>query len=132
MYEIIKNMNIMKPMKIIYKKHIPQKGYKAITLFNTIIVRYDCKNRFTPIDYNHESIHQCQAYDFGIGFAGYFIFYILYVLEWLLKLPSALFGYKPYRSISFEQEAYDNQKNLNYRQNRKRFSWLKNLFKLVK
>lgn len=122
----------MKPMKIIYNKYIPAKGYKAITLFNTIFVRYECKNRFTYIDSNHEHIHQCQAYDFGIGFFGYFIFYIWYLLEWLLKLPAGLFGYKVYKSISFEQEAYENQTDMNYRQNRKRFSWIKNVFKLVK
>ena len=132
MYEIIKNRNVMKPMKIIYSKHIPQKGYKAITLFNTIVVRYECKNRFTYVDYNHESIHQCQAYDFGIGFMGYFIFYLWYILEWLLKVPFALFGYKPYMSISFEQEAYENQKNTSYRATRKKFNWLKNIFKLIK
>lgn len=38
---------------------------------------------------------------------------------------------KAYRSISFEQEAYDNDDNYDYLNNRKRFSWLKNIFRLV-
>jgi hypothetical protein len=60
------------------------------------------------------------------------VFYIWYILEWLLKVPFALFGYKPYKSISFEQEAYQNQRNFDYRTTRKKFCWLKNLFKLIK
>ena len=119
-------------MKIIYNKLIPFKGYKAITLFNVIFVREEYKDLPMEITYNHESIHQAQAYDFGIGFFGYFMFYILYLLEWLFKLPSALFGFKPYRSISFEQEAISNDKDLEYLSNRKRFCWIKKIFKLIK
>ena len=37
---------------------------------------------------------------------------------------------KAYRSISFEQEAYDNQNNLNYLKNRKRFNWVKYILKV--
>ena len=71
----------MKQMKIIYSKYFPFKGYDAITFFNYIIVREDCKDLIGNRTYNHESIHQAQAYDFGIGFCGYFVFYILYVIE---------------------------------------------------
>ena len=37
---------------------------------------------------------------------------------------------KAYRSISYEQEAYDNQNNLNYLKNRKRFNWVKYILKV--
>ena len=53
------------------------------------------------------------------------IFYILYFIEWLIKAIISLFtGFKikAYYSISFEQEAYKNQKDLNYLKTRKRFS----------
>jgi hypothetical protein len=63
------------------------------------------------------------------------IFYIIYFIEWLIKLlfSAVTFGkVKAYRSISFEQEAYDNQYNYSYQDARKRFAWLKNIFKLVK
>lgn len=123
----------MKEIKVIYNNIIPFKGYCAITIFNTIFARkkYEA-NGISKRTINHEKIHMAQSRDFGIGFCGYFIFYILYLLEWILKLPSALFGYSPYSSIGFEQEAYNNQDDYEYLDNRKRFTWIKYLFKLVK
>ena len=97
-----------------------------------MIIREEYKGKVGETTFNHESIHQAQAYDFGIGFCGYFIFYFLYLLEWVLKLPWALFGYKPYYSISFEQEAYGWQRNPTYLDDRKRFYWLKYILKMVK
>lgn len=122
----------MKELKIIVNRLIPFKRYKLITLFDHIFVREENKDKITPIDKNHENTHATQVRDFGIGFYGYFIFYVLYILEWVLKLPTALFGYKPYRSVSWEQEAYINQWNLNYLKIRKRYAWVKYIFKLVK
>ena len=123
----------MKPLKVIFCKHVPFKGFHAITMFDYMIIRKEYEN--LPIEqrsYNHESIHQAQSRDFGLGFFGYFLFYPLYLLEWLIKLPWALFRYKPYRSISFEQESFANQDNMTYLDNRKRFTWLKYLFKMIK
>ena len=123
----------MKSLKVIFCKHILFKGFYAITMFDYMIIRKEYEN--LPIGqrtYNHESIHQAQSRDFGLGFFGYFLFYPLYLLEWLIKLPWALFGYKPYRSISFEIEAFANQDNMTYLDDRKRFTWLKYLFKMVK
>lgn len=123
----------MKEPKIIYNKLLPLKGYLAITIFNYIFVREEYKNKcLKPSTINHEKIHMAQAYDFRIGVFGYFIFYIWYLLEWLFKLPWALFGYDPYKSIGFEQEAYNRDIDLTYLDSRKRFTWLKYLFKGVK
>ena len=122
----------MKNLKVIYSKHIPFKGYNAMTFFNLMIVREDSKQYVGRRSYNHESIHQAQAYDFRIGFCGYFIFYFLYLLEWILKLPWILLGYKPYRSISFEQEAYNRDCDYSYLEDRKRFAWVKYIFKMIK
>lgn len=120
-------------LKIRYSKHIPFKDYYALCLFDNLIIRQEYKNspvRQTTI--NHETIHALQARDFCIGFCGYFIFYLLYLLEWALKLPWRLFGYNPYMSISFEQEAYNRDCDLTYLDNRKRFAWLKYIFKMRK
>ena len=123
----------MKEIKIIYNKIIPFKGYCAITIFNTIFARTEYqKNGISKRTINHESIHMAQSRDFGIGFCGYFIFYIWYLLEWIFKLPCALFGYAPYRSISFEQEAFAHENDFEYLKSRKRFQWTKYLFKYVK
>lgn len=120
-------------LKLLYSSIIPPNGFYATTLFDCLIRRNKYKN--TPVKqgvYNHEMIHATQARDFGIGFCGYIIFYILYILEWILKLPFGLFGYKPYMSISFEQEAYNFQSTIEYLKVRKRFSWVKYIFKLRK
>lgn len=118
---------------------MPFGNYYAITIFNNLIRRDKYKNRpISKITYNHESIHLQQELDFVFGceklyVLGGCIFYILYFLEWLVKLIISIFTLgkvKAYRSISFEQEAYDNQNNLNYLKNRKRFNWVKYILKV--
>lgn len=52
------------------------------------------------------------------------VYYIWYMVEWLCKLPFK----NPYRSISFEQEAYNNDENMNYCENRHLFcGWFKKI-----
>jgi hypothetical protein len=85
-------------------------------------------------------IHVEQQLDFVGGnekfyILGGIIFYIWYFIEWLIKLLISGFTLgkvKAYRSISFEQCAYENDQNLKYRKYRKRFHWLKYVFKVVK
>ena len=69
---------------------------------------------------------------FGISAVAYlfsgFIYYLWYLIEWLCKLP---FG-NAYRSISFEQEAYGNDNDNNYIENRNLFTgWIKKVFCMV-
>ena len=118
-------------LKLKYSKWLPFGNYYAITIFNNLIRRDKYKKRpISKTTYNHESIRLQQELDFVFGceklyVLGGCIFYILYFLEWLVKLIISIFTLgkvKAYRSISFEQEAYDNQNNLNYLKNRKRFN----------
>lgn len=123
----------MKPLKLAYSFWLPFKGFGSITLFGFLVRRRSKKN--TPVSdfmWVHENIHHAQAFDFGLWYFGYILFYLLYVLEWLIKLPTALFGYRPYYSISFEKEAYVNQSNPNYLKERKPFAWAKYIFDLKK
>ena len=56
------------------------------------------------------------------------VYYLWYIIEWLCKLP---FG-NAYKSISFEQEAYTNQHDNNYLENRRMFTgWCRNVFSLA-
>ena len=71
---------------------------------------------------NHETIHFQQALELGV-----IPFYVLYVLEWILKLP--FYGERAYYNISFEREAYDNDKNLMYLKMRKRYNWINRIIK---
>lgn len=57
-----------------------------------------------------------------------FIYYLWYVLEYLIKVFT--FGYRAYSHISFEQEAYDNQSDDDYVENRRMFTgWLRRIIK---
>ena len=131
----------MKLLNLKYSKIIPFDGFYAISLFGNLIRRV--KYQGTPVSMqtmNHEGIHVCQAEDFVpkklrkyriFNILGFIVFYLLYFIEWLIKLVIGIFfGADAYYSISFEQEAYLNQDNLEYQDNRKRFAWAKYIFKL--
>ena len=106
-------------MKIIRQNILPPKGFSAINLFGLLFCKKDAK--INDVIVNHESIHTSQMKEML-----YIPFYLWYVIEWLIKL---LFKGNAYRNISFEREAYDNQYNLNYLKERKRYNWIKRLFK---
>ncbi|NLZ46719.1 MAG: hypothetical protein GX896_08515 [Clostridiales bacterium] len=101
-------------MKIVRNKFIPFAGYKAINLFGVLFVRNNAK--LSEIDLNHEKIHTAQIKELW-----YVFFYLWYVIEWIIRLPKG----NAYRNISFEREAYDNEKDLNYLKSRKRFDFAK-------
>lgn len=103
-------------MKIIYNSVIPFKGFMAINLFGTLFVRNEYKGKVDDVVLNHENIHTEQMKELG-----YIQFYIIYFIEWLIRLITN--PDNPYRNISFEQEAYNNEKNLDYIKTRKKFSW---------
>lgn len=69
---------------------------------------------------NHELIHIKQQAEMLI-----IPFYLWYLIEWLIRLP--INGRGAYRSISFEREAYTNQRRWTYLPKRKHYSWLKYL-----
>lgn len=110
-------------MKIIYNNIIPFKGFKAMNLFGVLFVRNDIKTPMSDIDINHESIHSEQYKELL-----WIPFLILYGLEWFIKLFYYFDSHKAYRNISFEREAYNNEKDLTYLENRKRYNWLKLIF----
>ena len=101
-------------MKIVRNKIIPFKGFKAINLFGILFVRKDAV--LSDIDINHEKIHTEQMKELLFIF-----FHVWYAIEWIIRL----FGPgNAYRNISFEQEAYANEDNFNYLEERNHFSFL--------
>lgn len=121
---------------------IPFQGYKAINLFGVIVIRGDTKMK--EVDMNHEIIHTKQFTEIGLVslilslslvfnglwwlwlLIGLFGFYIVYVLEWLIRTIIYKFDTKKaYKNMSFEREAYTNQRDMEYLKTRKRFSWVK-------
>ena len=131
-------------MKVIYNRFIPFKGSYAITIIKWIFVREEYKHldgsRIYNKMINHESIHKQQMLDFTpetfpswLRYTiGSICFYLLYGLEWLFKLIPCLIKKKnTYRSLCAEQEAYNNEMDFKYIENRPKLSWLKKIFILV-
>jgi hypothetical protein len=70
---------------------------------------------------NHEDIHWEQQLELM-----YVPFYILYILEWIIKFPTSE---NAYLDLSFEREAYANQEDFQYLENRTPYSWAKYIWK---
>ena len=100
-----------------YNRFIPFKGFRAINLFGVIFARKG--SVITPHTINHEKIHTAQMRELG-----YIGFYVLYFLEWIVRLVVAT--KTAYKGISFEVEAYEHQYDYKYFANRKRYAmWRK-------
>jgi len=69
---------------------------------------------------NHERIHWRQQAELMVVF-----FYLWYGLEFLFRIIQYKNKYKGYRNISFEREAYANEKDLNYLKKRSFWRFLK-------
>lgn len=108
-------------MKVIYSNLLPVKGFRAINLFGIVFVRKEYAHPDERM-LNHESIHTRQMLElFILGF------YLWYVVEWLINLIRYKNRYLAYRNIGFEREAYDNDANLYYLKQRKRYAFKKYL-----
>lgn len=105
-------------MKIIRNKFFPFGGFKAINIFGVLFCKKNAKLKKTLI--NHEFIHTAQMKELL-----YFPFYIIYLFEWLYQLVLLRDSNKAYKSISFEREAYANEKDLDYLGTRKHFAMWK-------
>ena len=100
-------------MKIIRTRILPFSGFTAINLLGILFVHPGVYLSNELI--NHERIHSAQQRELLFLF-----FYLAYVFEWLARLPMR--G-NAYRNISFEREAYANQRDLNYLKYRRHYAW---------
>ena len=108
-------------MKVIYNKYLPIKDYVAINLFGIIFARKEF-NPLSRITENHERIHTAQMKELLFVF-----FYLWYGIEWLVRLFQYRDSKEAYLNISFEREAYKNQKDMGYLKARKKYRNLKYL-----
>lgn len=121
---------VMEKIKIKYSSILPFPGFYAMQFFGTIYIRKEYEG--LPVReklITHETIHYLQALDFGIGKWGFIPFYLIYGIEWILKLPMYFWGKDPYFELGAEREAYDNEENPEYLETRKRWTWIKRIFK---
>ncbi len=104
---------------IFISKYIVPKGYTGVALFPFVFLKYIAlKNDEVLI--NHEKIHLRQQLELLV-----LPFYILYFTEFLYRYLQYRSRSKAYRNISFEREAYTNEKDLNYLKSRSFYSFLK-------
>lgn len=91
-------------MKIIYNKIIPFKGFLAINLFGFLFAR----KKLTEVDINHEKIHTEQMKELL-----YIPFYILYILEYIIRLCIPFFKMSYQICIKYTDQFHLNRKHIN-------------------
>ena len=104
-------------MKIIYNRHFPFGSFLATNVYGIIFCRSD-KGRLSEVDKNHEYIHTLQQRE--MLFLG---FTLWYCIEWLWRYAKCRNGMKAYYDLYFEREAYQMERDLEYRHHRKHFAW---------
>ncbi|PQJ22966.1 hypothetical protein BSU00_01435 [Tenacibaculum sp. SG-28] len=104
---------------ILITKHIIPKGFVGLAIYPFIFLkRKELKNNLYLI--NHEKIHLQQQRETLL-----LLFYLIYGIEWLIKLLLYKNTALAYVNISFEREAYTNENNLNYLETRKSWSFIR-------
>ena len=106
-------------MFIIVFKYLLPKGYRGITLFPFIfLLRKEDKRNGVLV--NHEKIHIRQQLELLV-----LPFFIWYGIEFLIRRVQFKNWSRAYRNISFEREAYENEKDLDYLKRRSFWSFFK-------
>ena len=99
-------------MFLIVAKYLIPKGFRGVTIYPFILVKYR-EDLNDSIFINHEKIHIRQQVELLI-----IPFFIWYLVEYLVRLLQYKNGYLAYKNISFEREAYSEESNLLYLNNR--------------
>jgi hypothetical protein len=106
---------------ILISKYIVPKGYLGITIFPFVVLKTkDLK--LNPTLINHENIHKRQQLELLV-----IPFYLVYGIEFLIRLIQYKNWDLAYRNISFEREAYTNELHLDYLKHRTFWRFLKYL-----
>lgn len=96
------------------------KNFYAINICGIIISR----GKLSAVSTNHERIHTRQQLEMLFVF-----FFLWYGVEWLMRLIIHRSAITAYLNISFEREAYANERNLDYLRSRPLFAWRRYLRK---
>lgn len=105
-------------MILIVSKYLIPKGYRGMTIFPFVVLK--CRNdKEDDILLNHERIHLRQQLELLI-----LPFFIWYTLEFLIRFLIHKNRHLAYKSVSFEQEAYGKEKDLDYLKQRSFWKFL--------
>jgi hypothetical protein len=108
-------------MLLIVAKYLIPKGYRGLTVFPFVFVKHRL-DKESVVFINHERIHLRQQLELLI-----LPFFAWYLLEFLVRLAQYKKIDLAYRNISFEREAYANEKDLNYSKQRSFYEFVKYL-----
>lgn len=105
-------------MILIVFKYLTPRGFRGLTFFPFVILTHK-QDALDSFFINHERIHLRQQVELLI-----LPFYLWYGIEFVIRLLILRDKNQAYRSISFEREAYENEKDLNYLKSRSFWSFL--------
>lgn len=108
-------------MFLIVSKYLIPKGYIGLTVFPFIIIR-DKKKKNLEVLINHEKIHIRQQLELLV-----IPFFVWYGMEFLIRWIQFKDKSEAYRNISFEREAYLNEKDPNYLKQRSFYKFLSHI-----
>lgn len=106
-------------MFVLVFKYLTPKWVRGITIFPFIILSYK-KDKQNKVLLNHEKIHVRQQIELLV-----LPFFIWYLLEFIYRFIQYGNSKQAYLNISFEREAYQNEKNLHYLKQRSFWWFLK-------
>ena len=95
-------------MFVLVIPYLLPKKFTGMSLWPFVILKYRVQKE-DKVFLNHERIHLRQQIELLVV-----PFYLIYVLEFMLRLLQYKNRNKAYRNISFEREAYQNEKDLEY------------------
>ncbi|MBY0487021.1 MAG: hypothetical protein K2P85_07550 [Flavobacteriaceae bacterium] len=99
-------------MILIVFKYLTPRGFRGLTFYPFVFLA-DKDDKLNTIFINHEKIHIRQQLELLV-----LPFYVMYFTEYLFRLIQYKDNKKAYFNISFEREAYANEKDLNYLKSR--------------
>lgn len=108
-------------MLLIVAKYLIPKGYRGFAVFPFVFVKYRL-DKESGVFINHERIHLRQQLELLM-----LPFFVWYLVEFLVRLAQYKNADLAYRNISFEREAYANEKDLNYLKQRSFYEFVKYL-----
>jgi hypothetical protein len=99
-------------MILIVSKYLIPKGFRGLTVFPFVVVR-DRNAQDYLVLMNHERIHLRQQLELLV-----LPFFVLYGLDYMVKLIRYRDKDVAYRNVVFEREAYENENDLEYLKSR--------------
>ena len=106
-------------MILLVFKYLTPRGFRGLTFYPFVFLA-DKDDKLNEVFINHEKIHIRQQLELLIV-----PFYLWYFIEYLIRLLQFRNRKKAYYSISFEKEAYANEKDLEYLKSRSFWRFLR-------